>query len=82
MRRVRILEVAAQEAIEAAAWYERERPGLGREFDQAVTAGLDLLEYQVVPLTNMPGESGSRGIKRLSLNLTTLWYANHRMRFW
>lgn len=67
MRRIRILEVAAEEAIEAAAWYERECPGLGREFEQAVNAGLDLLEYDVVPLTIMPGKSGSKGVKRLSL---------------
>jgi hypothetical protein len=32
VRRVRILQDAAEEAIEAAAWYERERTGLGVEF--------------------------------------------------
>ena len=67
MPRILILEIAVEEAIGAAAWYERERPGLGREFEQAVNAGLDLLEYQVVPLTIIPGESGNRGAKRLSL---------------
>ena len=67
MRQIRILRDAAEEAIEAAAWYERERPGLGREFEQAVDAGLDFLEYEVVPLTIMPGGAGARGIKRLSL---------------
>ena len=67
MRRIRILADAAEEAIEAAAWYERERSGLGREFEQAIDAGLDVLEYQVVPLTNLPGEAGNKGVKRLSL---------------
>ena len=32
MRTVRILADAAEEAIEAAAWYERQRPGLGADF--------------------------------------------------
>lgn len=67
MRRVWILEEAAEEAVEAAAWYEQERPGLGVESDHAVNAALDLLEYEVVPLTNMPGTAGSRGAKRLVL---------------
>lgn len=40
MRRIRILQAAAEEAIEAAAWYERERAGLGVEFSQAVDAAL------------------------------------------
>jgi plasmid stabilization system protein ParE len=67
VRRVRILEEAAEEAIEAAAWYERERAGLGVEFSQAVDAAIDLLEEELVPLTNMPGGAGSRGAKRLLL---------------
>ncbi len=60
-------EEAAEEAIEAAAWYERERVGLGVEFSQAVNAAIDLLEEEIVPLTNMPGTAGSRGVKRLLL---------------
>ncbi|MBI3561271.1 MAG: hypothetical protein HY080_06085 [Gammaproteobacteria bacterium] len=67
MRRVRILEQAAEEAIEAAAWYEHERLGLGIEFDHAVNAVIDLLEDEIVPLTNMPGAAGARGVKRLLL---------------
>lgn len=67
MRRVRILHEAAEEAIEAAAWYERERAGLGREFSQAVDAAIDLLEEEIVPLTNMPGAAGLRGAKRVIL---------------
>ena len=68
MLRVRILEEAAEEAIEAAAWYERERPGLGVEFDQAVNAALDLLEDEVVPLVAMPGNTSAKGAKRLMLS--------------
>jgi hypothetical protein len=67
VRRVRILHEAAEEAIEAAAWYERERAGLGVVFSQAVNAAIDLLEDEIVPLTNMPGASGLRGAKRLIL---------------
>jgi len=32
MRRLRIHAEAADEAAEAAAWYEKERPGLGEDF--------------------------------------------------
>jgi len=44
MRTVRIHEAASQEAIEAAAWYENERTGLGVEFQRAIDVALDLLE--------------------------------------
>jgi hypothetical protein len=67
MRRVRILDAAAEEATEAAAWYERQRPGLGAEFERAVEAALDLLEEEIVPLTAMPGLAGKRGARRLIL---------------
>jgi plasmid stabilization system protein ParE len=60
VRRVRILEQAAIEAIEAAAWYEHERPGLGKEFDHAVNAAIDLLEDEIVPLANLPGAAGTK----------------------
>jgi toxin ParE1/3/4 len=67
MRRVRILDEAAQEAVEAAAWYELQRLGLGAEFERALDAALDLLEEEIVPLTAMPGVAGRRGAKRLIL---------------
>ncbi len=67
MLRVRILDEAAEEAAEAARWYESQRPGLGAEFEHAVDAALDLLEEDVVPLTVMPEGSGQRGAKRLIL---------------
>ena len=66
-RRVRILDEAAEEAAEAAAWYEVQRSGLGAEFERAVDAALDLLEDEIVPLTTMPGVAGKQGAKRLLL---------------
>ena len=67
MRLVRIHAAAAEEAAEAAAWYERERPGLGVDFERAVEAALDLLEEELVPLVSVPGIAGTRGVKRLLL---------------
>lgn len=67
MRALRIHEAAADEAAEAAAWYEKERPGLGSEFERAIDAALDLLEEEIVPLASMPGAAGGRGVKRLIL---------------
>ncbi len=66
-RKLRIHEAAALEASEAVAWYERERPGLGSEFEGAIDRALDLLEQDVVPLTSMPGTAGKLGAKRLLL---------------
>ena len=65
MRALRIHEAATDEAAEAAAWYEIERPGFGTEFEHAVDAALDLLEEDIVPLMSMPGAAGRRGVKRL-----------------
>jgi plasmid stabilization system protein ParE len=67
VRRVTILDVAAEEAIEAAAWYERERSGLGVEFSDAIDTAIDLLEDEIVPLASMPGAAGARGARRLVL---------------
>jgi hypothetical protein len=67
MRHVRIHAAAADEAVEAAAWYEKERPGLGAEFQRAIDAALDLLEAEVVPLAVVPGVAGTQGAKRLFL---------------
>ena len=44
MRVLRIHAAAAEEAAEAAAWYEKERLGLGADFEHAVDAALDFLE--------------------------------------
>ena len=67
MRKLRILAAAAEEAAEAAAWYEMQRPGLGAEFERALDAALDLLEEEIVPLTSVPGAAGKRGARRLIL---------------
>jgi len=65
-RKVRILEVAADEASAAATWYEMQRPGLGMEFDRAVDAALDLIQEDIVPLSPVPGAPGERGPNDLS----------------
>ena len=49
MRRIRLLEAAKQEALDAAAWYEYERVGLGHEFLLTLDRVLDLLEQEIVP---------------------------------
>jgi toxin ParE1/3/4 len=67
MRRLRILEAAAGEAVEAAGWYEIQRPGLGTDFEQAIDAALDLLQEDILPLSPMTGIAGRRGAKRLGL---------------
>lgn len=60
MRKLRILRQAAEEAEAATTWYEQERPGLGTEFDATVDTALDLIEDGFIPLTPMPGTSGSK----------------------
>ena len=67
MRKVRILEEASQEAIEAAAWYEYEQPGLGAEFFAAVDAAIDVIEEVFLPLSPLPKEAGDTGARRLIL---------------
>jgi hypothetical protein len=67
MRVLRIHSAAAEEAAEAAAWYEKERRGLGADFERAVDAALDLLEQEIVPLTSISGVAGARGVKHLML---------------
>ena len=66
-RQVRIHSAAAEEAAQAAAWYEQERTGLGTEIERAVDSALDLLEVELVPLVTVPGIAASRGVKRLLL---------------
>jgi toxin ParE1/3/4 len=67
MRSVRVLAVAAEEAAEAAAWYEAACPGLGFDFERAVAAALELLGLSIVPLTAVSGTAKSHGVKRLVL---------------
>ena len=67
MSKVRILQEAAEEAIAAADWYDKEREGLGKEFTSAVEIAIDLIEEDILPLSPMPGKSGTIGVKRLIL---------------
>lgn len=67
MRTVRILEEAAQEAIEAAAWYEYEQPALGAVFFTAVEAAIDVIEENFIPLIPFPEEASDTGARRLIL---------------
>ena len=67
MRKVRILQQAAEEAMAAANWYDMEREGLGTEFANAVEIAIDLIEEDILPLSPMPGKSSAKGVKRLIL---------------
>lgn len=67
MRKIRLLEEAVLEAMEAADFYERKRRGLGAEFASVLETALDLLEGDLPPLVVMPGLSGAAGFKRLIL---------------
>ncbi len=67
MRKLRLHAEASQEAIEATEWYERQRPGLGADFQRAVNAALDLIEEGIVPLGPVPSAASARGVKRLGL---------------
>jgi hypothetical protein len=44
MRRLQVRPEAEVDAFEAALWYERERPGLGREFLEAIRAVFQRIE--------------------------------------
>ena len=67
MRKVRILEQAAEEAEAATSWYEKERRGLGAEFAAAIETAIDVIEDGFLPLSPMPRNSGRKGAKRLIL---------------
>jgi plasmid stabilization system protein ParE len=94
MPTLKILAEAAEEAEAAADWYEREQPGLSRQFRDALNAGLDLLEQGVVTGSALPGPSGNEGIRHLVLrrfpydiifvshhnSITVLAFAHHSRR--
>ena len=65
MREVRVLREAAEEATEAAAHYEGERPGLGQQFEQTIYDSLQLLKDDIVPLTTISPTLTAVGIRRL-----------------
>ena len=51
MRVLRIHAAAADEAAEAAAWYEKERPGLGADFEHAIdAAGASLSVLSIIEI--------------------------------
>ena len=62
---MRVLRAAAEEAAEAAAWYESQRAGLGIEFDVAVQTVLDLLETRMPPVVAMPGRASKSRAQRI-----------------
>ena len=66
-RRIEILAEAAKKAAEAARWYERERPGLGAEFEAAVDVALDLLADNPAPSVPAAGSAANRGVRRMIL---------------
>lgn len=69
MSSVRVLEAAAAEAEEAAAWYEARRRGLGTEFRSEFKLALDRLREGILPGSPSPlGVFGKRGVKRLLMN--------------
>jgi len=75
MRVLRIHAAAAEEAAEAAAWYEKEHAGHGADFKRAIDAALDLLEQDVVPLTSALGIAGVEiltGRRRIKIRLRPL----------
>jgi toxin ParE1/3/4 len=67
MRAVQVLEAAALEAAEAAAWYEARRAGLGAEFRQVFKGALDTLAEGRISGAPWPGHLGERGVKRLGM---------------
>ena len=67
MRSVRLLELAATEAAEAAAWYETQRAGLGYEFREEFRVALDLLRQEPIPGRQWPGRLGERGVMRVAM---------------
>ena len=67
MPAIRIHPEAAEEAERVTEWYENERPGLGKDFEAAVDAALDLLACDPIPSVPASGVAGERGARRLIL---------------
>ena len=67
MRTIRIHPDAAEEAVRATEWYEKQRAGLGRDFEVAVHVAMDLLGCDPIPSTSAAGASSRRGVRRLIL---------------
>jgi plasmid stabilization system protein ParE len=67
MRKVSLVEEAAEEGEEAASWYESQRNGLGREFREALAQSIDNLRNNYVSGTIWPGLLGERGVRRIRM---------------
>lgn len=67
MRTLRIHPAAADEAADAVRWYESERPGLGSDFEHAVSAAIDIIEQELVPLVTVRSAAKKLGAKQLVL---------------
>lgn len=67
MKPVVVLDEAAKEAEEAAAWYEKRRPRLGLDFMQQINVVFDALEEGVAALVPLPANAGQEGAKRVLL---------------
>ena len=67
MPALEIFAEAAEEAEAAIDWYEREQPDLGRQFRDALNAGLDLLEEGLATGSPLPGPLGDEGVRHLVL---------------
>ena len=62
-QRLIVLDEAEEELIEAEKWYERQRPGLGREFRTAIDDGMErLLKVPLAAsrIVNVPAFVGAR----------------------
>jgi hypothetical protein len=69
---VRVLEAAAAEAAEAAAWYEDQRRGPGGEFRSEFKVAVDRLREGVVAGTSWPGPLGTTQWTERSENVALL----------
>ena len=67
MRIIYIHPDAAEEAEQVTGWYEKEHPGLGRDFEAAVDAAMNLLEGNPIPSVPVLGASAEQRVKRLIL---------------
>jgi len=67
MKKIRILQEAAEEAIAAANWYDEQRKGLGTEFTNAVETAIDQIEEGQTPLSPILDKGSEQTIKRLML---------------
>ena len=68
MHTVQVTAEAAEELEEAAAWYEKEQPGLGAKLLDEFERALELLREEMPPLTPVHGEAAGRGAKRILLH--------------